>query len=184
MVASKEGPVFVITGITGLQGGSVLSAVEASNEPYHVKGLTRDASKEKAQAIAKKGVEMVEVDLVKGNEDQVTKAFQGADYVFYMTNYWEHLDKQREIDEGKMAVDCAKKAGVKTFIYSSLPSYANQKDSKYQKVDHFEGKAEINAYAKKTLDHYVSVQAAMYSGGLDYIHLTFPAIFALKHALV
>lgn len=37
-----------------------------------------------------------------------------------MTNYWEAMDAELEVKQGKDIVDAAKEAGTKLFIWSSL----------------------------------------------------------------
>lgn len=44
----------------------------------------------------------------------------GAYAVFSMTNYWETMDMQVEIDQGKSLADAAKETGVNLYIWSSL----------------------------------------------------------------
>ncbi len=44
----------------------------------------------------------------------------GATAVYAVTNYWEKMDMQLEIQQGKNLVDAAKDAGVQQFIWSSL----------------------------------------------------------------
>jgi uncharacterized protein YbjT (DUF2867 family) len=75
-------PLVVLVGITGLQGGSVARALIASDKPYRLRGLTRDASKPAAQAFAAQGVEIVSVSLTVDNAVNVRKAFEGADIAF------------------------------------------------------------------------------------------------------
>lgn len=50
----------------------------------------------------------------------LVKAMTGAHAVFGMTNYWEAMDMQLEIDQGKRLADAAKETGVKVYIWSSL----------------------------------------------------------------
>lgn len=50
----------------------------------------------------------------------LVRAMQGAYAVFALTNYWEKLDMQLEIDQGKKLADAAKEAGVQHYIWSSL----------------------------------------------------------------
>ncbi|KAJ7718595.1 NAD(P)-binding protein [Mycena maculata] len=107
-------PLVVIVGSTGNQGGSKL---------------------------ASQGVEMVNVSLTLDNVDEVNKAFSGANIAFTVTNFWEHLDKNKEAAEGKMLVDAAKFAGVDLLVWSGLDSVLEISKGKYTTVDHFEGKA-------------------------------------------
>lgn len=49
------------------------------------------------------------------NKDSLVKAFKGSYAVFAVTNYWESLDMQVEIQQGKNIADAAK---VRTTGYS------------------------------------------------------------------
>ena len=53
----------LVTGATGNQGGAVVDYLLASNTEFDVRGLTRNASSEAAQALEDRGVTMVEGDL-------------------------------------------------------------------------------------------------------------------------
>lgn len=44
----------------------------------------------------------------------------GAEAVFAVTNYWESMNADLEVSQGKAVVDAAKAAGTKHFIWSSL----------------------------------------------------------------
>lgn len=88
-------PLAVLVGITGQQGGSVARALIESDKPYRIRGLTRDPTKPAAQAFAEQGVQIVRVSLTVDNAAGVRKAFEGADIAFAVTNFNEHMDKQR-----------------------------------------------------------------------------------------
>lgn len=56
--------ILTVFGATGNQGGSVIKAVLADpvlSKEFRIRGITRDASKPAAQALAAKGVEVVSV---------------------------------------------------------------------------------------------------------------------------
>lgn len=58
--------ILTVFGATGNQGGSVIEAVLADSilsKEFKIRGITRDASKPAAQALAAKGVEVVTVSL-------------------------------------------------------------------------------------------------------------------------
>ena len=64
-MSSKK--VLVVFGATGGQGGSVIRSVLADPKAasqFIMRGVTRDKSKSSAQALAAKGVEMVNVSIV------------------------------------------------------------------------------------------------------------------------
>ncbi|GKT95265.1 NAD-binding protein (NmrA family transcriptional regulator) [Colletotrichum tofieldiae] len=160
--SDSTAPLIAVVGSTGLQGGSVINNLAASDKPYRIRGLTRDAKKEKAQALAKRGVEIVTVDLSSENATGIQKAFQDATYVFIMTNYWEHLNKDREIAEGKTLVEAAQKVGMKLLLISSEPSATKVSDGKLTKVYHFDSKAEISDHARALGVPFVDIHAAGY----------------------
>lgn len=54
------------------------------------------------------------------DKPSLVKAMTGAAAVFAMTNYWEKMDMELEIQQGKNLADAAKEAGVSHYIWSSL----------------------------------------------------------------
>ncbi|KAJ7498525.1 NAD(P)-binding protein [Mycena latifolia] len=167
-------PLAVLVGITGQQGGSVARALIESDKPYRLRGLTRDASKPAAQAFATQGIEIVSVSLTVSNAASVRKAFEGADIVFVVTNFNEHMDKQREVSEGKMLVDIAKDAGAKLLIWSALESLSALSGGKFPRVQFFDGKSEITEYAKQSGVPLSVVEAGYYASNV------FEASYALR----
>lgn len=76
----------VVIGVTGNQGGSV--ALRFAQDPeYRVRGITRDAGSEAALRMAGQGIEIVKADL--DDVGSLVKAFEGANVIFSVTNYWE-----------------------------------------------------------------------------------------------
>ncbi|KAF5610970.1 NAD(P)-binding protein, partial [Fusarium sp. NRRL 25303] len=159
--SDSTAPLIAVVGSTGLQGGSVINNLEASGKPYRIRGLTRDAKKEKAQALAKRGVEVVTVDLSAGNVANIQQYTLTSD-VQIMTNYWEHLDKDREIAEGKTMVDAAQKTGVKLLLISSEPNATKVSNETLTNVFHFDSKAAISDHARAIGVPFVDIHAAGY----------------------
>ncbi|KAG8856021.1 hypothetical protein FRB96_006588 [Tulasnella sp. 330] len=167
-------PLIVVTGATGAQGGSVVKALEESQRPYRIRGITRDPSKPASQELAKKfrGIELVGVDTQPENKEGILKAFQGAKYVFLMTMSAVFTSRAREIEEGKTLIDCAKTANVELTIWSGLENMAKHSNGKYVNVDHFDAKAEVTEYAKQIGLHFVNVEPAGYMQ--NYLTFTAP----------
>jgi len=165
MTISQEpsAPLVVVVGATGIQGGSVINALIESDKPYRLRGLTRDTSKPAARKLVDQGVEMVGVSIGTDNAKKVHQALEGASIVFGMTNFWDHTDKQREIDDGILMINAAKAAKVELFIWSGLMSVTEASGGKYTHVDHFDGKAAITAYGRQSGVPFVDVQAGMYA---------------------
>ncbi|KAF7369519.1 NmrA domain-containing protein [Mycena venus] len=155
-------PLVAVVGATGTQGGSVINALAESDKPYRIRGFTRDAAKPSAQELVERGVDIVVVSLVVGNKEEVYKAFAGADVAFLVTNFWEHLDMEREISEGKLLIDAAKAGGISRIVWSGLPSANKLSGGKYLNVYHFEGKAIVTEYGRQSGVPFVDLQAGFY----------------------
>ncbi|KAK7040440.1 NmrA domain-containing protein [Favolaschia claudopus] len=102
-------PLVAVVGATGVQGGSVIKALLDSSKPYRIRALS----------------------ITLENAKEVVKAFTGADVVFLVTNFFEHLDADRETAEGKMMIDAAKSACVTAIVWSGLPNCAKISNGKY-----------------------------------------------------
>lgn len=139
-----------VFGATGKQGGSVINYVlndpELSNE-FKIRAITRDSSKPAAQALKQRGIEVVEGDA--DDAASLGEALQGVHTVFGMTAplYDEKL-KAHEVAQGKALADAAVAAGVKYFIFSTLPHVGDISGGKYKNVGYFDAKAEIEAYIR------------------------------------
>lgn len=139
-----------VFGATGQQGGSVVDYVindpELSKE-YKVRGITRDLTKPAAQALQKKGVEVVKADA--DDKESLKHAVQGAHTVFAVTAtiYDEEL-KERELAQGKAMADAAVAAGVQYFIFSTLSNAGKMSGGKLQNLAHFDVKAEIEDHIR------------------------------------
>lgn len=138
----------VVFGATGQQGGSVVDFVLNDSDlskQFNIRGITRDPSKPAAQALEKKGVEVV-----KGDADEhgsLKSTMQGAHTVFAITatTYDDKL-YERELSQGKAMADAAVGAGVKYFIFSTLSNMAKISEGRLKYTGHFDVKAEIEAY--------------------------------------
>lgn len=130
-----------IFGATGNQGGSVvqvfLNDPKLKNE-WSVRGVSRNAESDSSKKLAAQGVEMVSVSLHirissssliqyltsrqadLDDKASLVKTMKGAYAVFTVTNYWEKMDMQLEIQQGKNLADAAKENGVEHYIWSSL----------------------------------------------------------------
>ncbi|XP_078605077.1 nmrA-like family domain-containing protein 1 isoform X1 [Branchiostoma floridae x Branchiostoma japonicum] len=131
-----------VFGATGRQGGGVAKALLKSGRPgFKVRAVTRNASSDKAKALQAKGAEVVMASL--DDPSTLGPALRGAHGVFAVTNYWEHMDKEREIKQGKAIADAAKAAGVLHVVFSGLENV--QKIAGFP-CPVFDGKAEIEEY--------------------------------------
>src|SRR6202521_3378187 len=125
-------------GATGQQGGAVVRALQASGQ-FKVRALTRNPGKHRELA-----EEVVEADLDR--PETLKAAFEGAYGVFLVTNFWE--PGTDELKQATAAVRAAKEAGVKHFIWSTLPDVEAISGGKLH-VPHFTGKAKIDRIVKE-----------------------------------
>lgn len=112
---NKKQKVILVTGATGLQGGSV--AREALKQGFKVRILVRDINSPKAKALIQKGAEAV-----VGNFDDpssLERAMQNADAVFSMTNpATPGTDSERQ--QGHALIQSALNSGVQQFVHTSV----------------------------------------------------------------
>ena len=127
-----------VVGATGQQGGAVVRALQASNQ-FKVRALTRNPAKHRELAD-----EVVEADL--NRPETLASAFNGAHGVFMVTNFQEH--GADELKQATAAVRAAKDAGVKHFVWSTLPNVEAVSEGKFH-VPHFTGKAKVDRIVKE-----------------------------------
>ena len=129
---SNTQKLIAVVGATGQQGGAVVRALQANGQ-FKVRALTRNPAKH-----PKLGDEVVLADF--NRPETLKAAFAGAHGVFLVTNAWE-----AGADEPKQAlaaVNAAKDAGVRHFIWSTLPNVETISHGKIN-VPHFTDKAKI-----------------------------------------
>jgi len=148
--------VIAVVGATGQQGGAVVRALQAGNQ-FKVRALTRNPAKHRELAD-----EVVQADL--NRPETLTAAFEGAHGVFLVTNFWEQGTD--ELKEATAAVRTAKDAGVKHFVWSTLPDVEAISGGKFD-VPHFTGKAKIDRIVREAgFVNHTFVIAPMYYHGL------------------
>ncbi|KAJ7635108.1 NmrA-like protein [Roridomyces roridus] len=149
----------VVVGARGNQGGSVVKALVESNKACRVRALTRDPSKPAAQAMAALGMDVV---------------FEGVDYAFLVTNFFEHLDAARELAEGKLFIDAAKAAGARGIVWSGYASPTKISNGKYPNIVHWESKAAVTQYGRESGVPFVDVQCGSY--GSNFVQPPFAPV--------
>jgi uncharacterized protein YbjT (DUF2867 family) len=106
-----------VVGATGTQGGAVARALLADGE-FAVRALTRNASSEKAKALAELGAEVVEASL--NDEASLRRAFDGAYGAFMVTPFWEHMSAAKELVEVENLIAAARATGLRHVVWSTL----------------------------------------------------------------
>src|SRR6266550_3391442 len=137
-MASSNQKLIAVIGATGHQGGAVVRALQARGQ-FKVRALTRNPVKHRGLAD-----EVVEADL--NRPETLKAAFKGAYGVFLVTNFWEQGTD--ELKQATAAVRAAKEAGVKHFIWSTLPDVEAISGGKLH-VPHFTGKAKVDSVVRE-----------------------------------
>jgi uncharacterized protein YbjT (DUF2867 family) len=132
-MGTTDKKLIAVVGATGQQGGAVIRALQAGNQ-FKVRALTRNPAKHRLLAD-----EVVEADL--NRPETLASAFNGAYGVFLVTNFQEH--GADELKQATAAVRAAKDAGVKHFVWSTLPDAEAIGKGKFH-VPHFTGKAKLD----------------------------------------
>src|SRR4029453_6428117 len=150
-VLSNNKKQIAVIGATGQQGGGVVRALQARGQ-FKVRALTRNPDKHREIA-----EEVLEADLDK--PETLKAAFERAHGVFLVTNFYGGAD---ELKQATAAVRAAKDAGVKHFIWSTLPDVEAISGGKFN-VPHFTGKAKIDRVVKDGgFENYTFVVAPFY----------------------
>src|SRR3989442_10499584 len=154
---SNNKKLIAVIGATGHQGGGVVRALQARGQ-FNVRALTRNPDKHRELA-----EEVVEADL--DQPETLNAAFEGAHGVFLVTNFWAHGGAD-ELKQAAAAIRAAMDAGVKHFIWSTLPDVEAISGGKFN-VPHFTGKAKIDRVVKEAgFANHTFVIAPFYYGNL------------------
>ena len=141
-----------VVGATGQQGGAVVRALQAGAQ-FNVRALSRNPARHRDLAD-----EVVQADLDR--PETLRAAFQGVHGVFLVTNSWNPGTDERK--QATAAVDAATNAGVRHFVWSTLPNVEAISDSEFN-VPHFTGKAKIDSIVNEAgFAHHTFVIAPFY----------------------
>src|SRR3981189_2202134 len=152
-MSSNSRKLIAVIGATGQQGGAVVRALQARGQ-FKARALTRNPGKHRKLAD-----EVVEADL--NRPETLKAAFEGAHGVFLVTNFWAYGGAD-ELKQATAAIRAAKDAGVKHFIWSTLPDVEAISGGKFN-VPHFTGKAKIERVVKDGgFENYTLVIAPFY----------------------
>ena len=180
---SSQKPIFVVLGATGQQGGSVISHfLSLDNNPYALRGVTRDSTSAKAKALTEKGVEMVTANA--DSPSALDVAFEGASIIFSVTDFWtSYVDpkvreqaaasgksamlatRDNEAQQGRNIIDAAAKVPtLERFIMSSLPYFTKLTGGKYVNVTHYDSKGIAEEYGREHQKELWAKASILYVG--------------------
>ena len=155
-----NGRLIAVTGATGQQGGAVARKLLADG--WKVRGLTRDAGKPAAQALASLGAEVVSGDM--DNRTELDAAFKGVYGVFSVQNFWlPNVGFEGEIQQGKNVADAAEAAGVQHLVYSSVGAAHRGMGQK-----HFDSKWIIEQYIHSLNVPYTILRPAVFMDNYNW----------------
>ena len=144
--------VIAVVGATGQQGGAVVRALQAGKQ-FKVRALTRNPAKHRQLAD-----EVIQADL--NRPETLKAAFEGAHGVFLVTNPRDQGADERK--QATAAVRAARDAGVKHFVWSTLPDVETISGGKFN-VPHFTNKARVEPIVKAAgFPHHTFVIAPFY----------------------
>ncbi|KAL1606392.1 hypothetical protein SLS60_003795 [Paraconiothyrium brasiliense] len=148
--------ILAVFGATGQQGSSVVQHVVQNPDlraQYTIRALTRDINSASARSLQNKDIEVLSADVL--DRASLDHALRGVHTVFAMTPPYTSPSAPQgpsalafEFENGKRIADAALAAGVKFFIFSTLPSVREISHGKYTSVAPFDGKAKAEAYIR------------------------------------
>jgi uncharacterized protein YbjT (DUF2867 family) len=149
-----EKKIIAVVGATGAQGGGLVQAMLADpKKEFAARVLTRNASSDRARALAERGATIVTADV--DDAASLRRAFEGAHGAFCVTFFWDHFSPEKEQAQARAMAQAAKDAGVKHVVWSTLEDtrkWVPVDDPRMPtlqgryKVPHFDAKGESNRF--------------------------------------
>lgn len=167
--------IVTVVGATGVQGGSVVRAL-LENPEYSIRAITRNAKSDAAQALAARGIEVVEGDI--NNVESLRAAFAGSYAIFAVTNFFETIptlgvEKSMEI-ETRLGTNLADAADMTEslvhYVWSTLPNSRKNTDGKIV-VPYYESKNQVDHHIKANpslLRKTTFLWIGWYAGNMNY----------------
>lgn len=183
---TQGGKVIVVTGATGSQGGGVVNVMKKV-PGWRVRAVTRNAGSDAAKKLAAEGVEVVEASY--DHVESLVRAFEGANAVFAVTNWWEHLfqgktqDEAGEIEEAQgmnLARAAAATFTLENYIWSTTPSAKRTTLGKLR-TPHMDYKANVDARIKAELPDLAAITTYLYFGYYPQNMAFFPLLKPIPH---
>ncbi|NQX37024.1 NmrA/HSCARG family protein [Herbiconiux sp. VKM Ac-2851] len=138
---SEESPkTIAVFAATGSQGGAVADALLDAGAT--VRALLRDTRSEKAESLARRGVELVQIDV--NDPTSLVSALEGADAFWFMTTPpggMQNADTEGETRQGIALADAAAAARVPHVVFNSVGG-ADRRSG----VPHFESKYRVEQH--------------------------------------
>ncbi|SFN70627.1 Uncharacterized conserved protein YbjT, contains NAD(P)-binding and DUF2867 domains [Mesorhizobium sp. NFR06] len=140
-------PLITVVGASSKQGRSVANSLLDSGR-YRVRALTRRLDSQPAQALAKKGAEVMVAPLELGRQAELAEALKGSAGAFLMTPPIVKVPPaEPEFDLGKELADAAVAAGVDHVVFSGLENVEAITGGTVW-APHFTDKAKVEDYIR------------------------------------
>ncbi|ROW15994.1 hypothetical protein VPNG_02567 [Cytospora leucostoma] len=147
--------IVTIVGATGNQGISVINALSSKAE-FHLRGLTRNPSSEQAQALAARGVEIVQANI--DDPSSIKSALAGSHIIYAITDFFETFARSDATEaravETRHGVTLAEAAAaiptLEHYIWSTLPDFEVLTGGKYP-VPHAQSKVDVDLHIRRDL---------------------------------
>ncbi|HIB5911791.1 TPA: NmrA/HSCARG family protein [Klebsiella pneumoniae] len=134
---AEEKKLIAVFGATGHQGKGVVQALKAARQ-FRVRALSRTP-----QSYTGDADEVLYADLEK--PETLHGALKGAHGVFLVTDYWQPGTDEKM--QATSAIEAAKSAGVRHFIWSTLPDVESVSRGEFT-LPQFTNKARIDSLVK------------------------------------
>lgn len=130
-----------------------------------IRGLTRNPSSAAAERLAglSSNVSVVQADF--SDRETLVKAFEGAEAVYAVTNYYDSKvqdDTLEEARQGCTIADIAKETGVKLVIWSTVPSALIRTGARFNSPRLVENKFTVSQYLKHHKVPHVDLYLGFY----------------------
>lgn len=134
---TEKKKIIAVFGATGHQGKGVVQALQIASQ-FRVLALSRNP-----QTYIGEADEVMYADLEK--PETLNDALKGVHGVFLVTDYWQQGTDEKK--QATLAIEAAKSAGVKHFIWSTLPDVESVSQGEFR-LPQFTNKARIDSLVK------------------------------------
>jgi uncharacterized protein YbjT (DUF2867 family) len=153
----------IICGSTGTQGGAVFDAMKSA-EDWELVGFSRNMDNPNIDTLTSQGLVMLKGDLA--DLTSLTKAFEGADCVFGLTQPWNKaytkVDTDLELKQGKNIIDACVRSGVKHLVFSSAAHGEDEKTG----LPHVDVKIDIETHIRDSSLGYTMLNPVQFMNNI------------------
>lgn len=111
--------IITVFGATGAQGGGLArSILDDPQRRFRLRAVTRNPHSPAAQSLARAGAELAAADM--DDPPSLHQALRDAHGAFCVTNFWEHRDPERELQQARNLAEATARQRVAHVIWSSL----------------------------------------------------------------